>query len=421
MTKRRLLVVALALFVLAAAGVATAYLLYERQRGQDVRGSPTVEFLTNEVVVEPRPWRPQKLRVPWPTYGLENERLRNAPLRLPPPLRRVWTWRAQALLEFPPVIGYKRLYLVTNAGRVVAISAKSGRRAWHYRSKRCSASSPAISRGTVYVTLLNRPPCNASDVRDGEVIAFAAGFGKVRWRKRIGPSESSPLVSKGLVYVGDWHGKVYAFDARTGRTRWTYQTGDRIKGAAALSRGRLFIGSYDGRVYALHARSGRLLWRAASQPRLGGQGNFYSTPTVAFGRVYIGSTDGKVYSFGARSGELRWSQSTGGYVYSSPAIWRTLVLVGSYSGAFYALDAATGDVRWTFRANGAISGSPTVIGRVVYFATLSRRTYALDAATGRELWSFPDGKYSPVVTDGRKIYLVGLARLYGMVPRKGRR
>jgi hypothetical protein len=39
----------------------------------------------------------------------------------------------------------------------------------------------------------------------------------------------------------------------------------------------------------------------------------------------------------------------------------------------------------------------------------------LDAKTGHQLWSFPDGKYSPVVADEKRLYLVGYTRLYGMV------
>jgi outer membrane protein assembly factor BamB len=98
-------------------------------------------------------------------------------------------------------------------------------------------------------------------------------------------------------------------------------------------------------------------------------------------------------------------------------VWNGLVFVGSYSKRFYAFDAATGDVRWRFDANGQISGSPTVVGDVVYFATLKRRTYALDARTGKPLWTFPDGKYSPVVATRGRLFLVGYARVYGMVPR----
>ena len=144
-----------------------------------------------------------------------------------------------------------------------------------------------------------------------------------------------------------------------------------------------------------------------------------ATPAAAYGRVYIGATDGKMYSYGANTGKIRWSTSTGGYVYSSAAVWRDRVFAGSYSGWFYCFDAATGQVRWRFRANGPISGSPTVIAGRVYFATLARRTYALDARTGKEVWTFPDGKYSPVVADSTRLYLIGYARIYGLVERRG--
>jgi outer membrane protein assembly factor BamB len=121
-----------------------------------------------------------------------------------------------------------------------------------------------------------------------------------------------------------------------------------------------------------------------------------------------------MYSFGATSGKLRWSQSTGGYVYSSAGVWRDRVFAGSYSGKFFAFDAATGTILWQFKADGPISGSPTVIAGRVYFATLKGTTYALDARTGQQVWTFPDGKYSPVVADQERMYLVGYTRIYGL-------
>ena len=83
------------------------------------------------------------------------------------------------------------------------------------------------------------------------MIAFAAGFGKIRWRTRIGPTESSPLVADGRVYVGDWRGRVYALERGTGRVRWTFQGKGRIKGGVAMSGNRLYVGTYDGYLYAL--------------------------------------------------------------------------------------------------------------------------------------------------------------------------
>jgi outer membrane protein assembly factor BamB len=404
--------------------VAAGWVVFQRWRGHDVRGSATVEFVTTDVPPPPRPAsapRAPRTRpgVAWATYGFDAARLRVSPVAtLAPPFRRLWTFHGRALLEFPPAVAYGRLYLPTFDGRFYALDSRTGKAIWRFDSGRCSWASPAVAHGVVFETFLNRrSDCDHQHAPlDGEVVAFDATTGKVRWLHRLPPTESSPLVAGGLVYVGDWSGRVIALDVRNGRTRWSFTAGGAVKGSVALDRGRLYVGSYDGHVYALDARTGRQIWRASGQARFGRRGTFYSTPALAYGRVYIGSTDGKVYSFGQESGTLRWSQSTGGYVYSSPAVWGRLVFIGSYDGSFYALDAATGDIRWRFQANGPISGSPTVLGGIVYFSTLREQTYGLNVGSGKLVWSFPDGKYSPVVADDRRVYLVGYGRLYGMVP-----
>ena len=415
---RRLIVVLAAVSVLLAGAIA-AVVIYRLHQEGNIRGSSTEEFTLPTTTAKP-PATP--LHVSWPQYGFDATRDRAVQLDLKPPFRRIWRYYAGSLVEFPPAIAYGRLYFSTNAGKVTAVSTKTGKRAWIYRSGRCVAASPAVGtykHGTVYAVFLNKPPCNApaSTKGTGKVIAFAAGFGKPRWSKTIGPSESSPLLVGNRLYVGDWDGRVWALDARTGKTIWRYRTRGPIKGAAAFAAGRVYVGSYDGHVYCLGAQKGRLVWKAKAQPRLYGRSRFYSTPALALGRVYIGSTDGKVYSYGASTGRLIWSHSTGGYVYSSPAAWNGLVFAGSYSKRFYAFDGATGDVRWTFAANGQISGSPTVVGNVVYFATLKGRTYALRARSGKLLWSFPDGEYSPVVAEKGRLFLIGAYLVYGMVPR----
>jgi outer membrane protein assembly factor BamB len=424
-----------AILVILVGAAGLAYYLHVQGKARDIRGSSTVEFVPTEAppttvptqteTTNPVTHKPEALtRVDWPTFGYDARRLRFLPSRLAPPFRVEWTFHGRHLLEFPPAVAYGRAYIASNPGILYAVQAATGRISWRYASGRCAAASPAVANEVVYMTFLNkrrtgRDACNAAPSTpglDGEVVALDARTGKLRWRRIIGPSETSPLVANGRVYVGDWRGDVYALDAKTGRVEWRFHTGGQVKGALTLSGRRLYVGSYDHYLYALRAGTGKLIWRASSQDRLGGRGTFYSTPAAAYGRVYIGSTDGKVYSYGATSGKVRWSQSTHGYVYGSPAIWNGLILVGSYSKTFFALDAATGDIVWQFGANGPISGSATVLGNVVYFSTLAGRTYGLDAKTGKQLWSFPDGKYSPVVAGPDRVYLVGYTRMYGLVP-----
>jgi outer membrane protein assembly factor BamB len=410
------LLLSLGVVFLVAAGLATGYVVVKRQQSADVHGNPTQEFVTSEAP------KPQPLPgIAWPMWGFDAVHNRISPYLHRPPYRVSWSFGARQLVEFPPTIAYGRLYFTNNPGVTFAVDAKTGKETWRHRSGRCTASSPAVDDKLVFQAFLNRPPCNSRrspDVLTGEVVAFDALSGKVRWRTEIGPTESSPLVHQGKIYVGDWRGRVYALSERTGRIVWTFRTGGRVKGAVAALGNRVFVGSYDGRLYALDSRTGALQWRSASQGRLGGLGQFYSTPAVAYGRVFIGSTDGKVYAFGATTGDLLWSRSTGGYVYSSPAVWEKLVLVGSYSGSFFAIDAGTGEVHWRFRAGARISGAPTVMAGNVYFATLARRTFAVDGRTGRRVWSFPDGEYSPLVADADRAYLVGRARIFALAERR---
>lgn len=412
--KKLLLAFAAVVVIVAAAGL--AFVLYREHQSRNVRGSSTVEFVTTET--KPRVVADGKVH--WPMFGFDAAR-RRAPdgIRVRPPYRVRWFVRARALVEFPPAIAYGRLYYANANGTVFALDLRKVRVRWKFRARRCTAASPAVARGLVYMTFLNRPPCRATRSGiDGQLVALDAKTGRVRWRRRIGPSESSPLIAGRRVYVGDWNGKIYAFGAREGGLAWTFATGGQVKGAVAFAGGRVYVGSYDNHVYALDALSGRLIWRASAQQRLGPRGRFYSTPAVAYGRVYIGGTDGKVYSFGAGSGKLRWSYGTGSYVYASPAVWRRRVFVGSYDKVFYSFDAATGDIRWRYRANGPISGSAVVLNGVVYFSTLHGRTYALNAATGKLLWYFRRGSYAVAVADRERLYLMGYARVYAMDERK---
>ena len=415
---RRLLAAVGVLIVLAGAG--SAYYASHHHYGGNVKGS-SVEYVPTQTVAVPT-------REPLvsPMFGGEPQHLHVGVGRVKPPFHLDWVSGGTSLIEFPPAVAFHYLYYASLNGNLIAVSTRNGRRLWTVHVGRCEAASPAadrLGRGSVYETFLNKQPCGRDAARrgDGELLVVAAGPSHLlRWTKALGASETSPLLVDNRLYVGDAEGNVYCLRTVDGKTVWSFHAGGAVKGALAYNHGRIFFGAYDGHLYALRAADGKLLWRAQSnRDWFGHHGTFYSTPAVAYSRVYLGSTDGHVYSFGERSGKLRWSYGTGGYVYGSPAVWNGRVFVGSYDHTFYAFDAATGALLWKFHANGQISGSATVVAGVVYFATLARRTYGLDARTGKQLWTYPDGAFTPVVTDGRKLYVVGWGKVYAFSPKRG--
>jgi outer membrane protein assembly factor BamB len=413
--RRRWIIALVALVLLLVAGVGAAALVVWKDRHPGtIRGSSSTEFdTTEEPGVSTRP-ETQVRKIPWPTYGYDDQRSRFASVfHERPPFTTLWERKVYTLVEFPPVVAYGKLYVATNGGRFFAIAAKSGKVVWDKRFNHCTAASPTVADGVVYQPFMDAKPCGDPRDSPGFIAAFDAETGRELWRFEAGVVETPPLLVGKLLYFGSWDKKMYAVDVDTHKVVWSFTTGDEVKSGPAYQNGTLYFASYDNQLYAVDARTGKLRWSAS------GTANFYATPALAYGRVFIGNTDGRVYAFGSESGHLLWAKATGGYVYSSAALWHRTVYVGSFSKRFYALDAGSGDILWSFSANGAISGAPTVLDGVVYFSTIAGKTYGLDAETGKKVWEFGDGKYSPVVADAKRVYLTGYKTLYGLAPETG--
>lgn len=422
----------LALGLVLGAGV----LIWRESRPSPIiRGSPTREFTT----AEPAP-RKAPVGVPWPTYGYDIARRHVAPrsFRLRPPFRRLWMMKARYYVEFPPSVAYGKVFLAQLKGRLFAVNSRTGEVVWQRSFGRfCTFASPTVSRGVVYQTFVPAPCDYGPRDHPGFTVAVRASDGKDLWYYRGPPSESATLLHRGTLYFGSWDHHLYALDVRRRkpRLRWRFEADDELNSSPAYDAGTIYIGSDGGYVYAVDSRTGKQRWRAAAFAHFGRREYFYATPSIAYGRVYIGNTDGTVYALGAKTGDLLWTQHAGTYVYTAAAVWKRTVYVGSYDGNVYALDAATGDIRWKRDLGASIHGAPTVIAGLIYFSTCGtcghrgsryakmgpRKTFALDARTGRIVWSFGDGRYSPIVSDGIRVYLMGDTRLYGLAPIKKRR
>jgi outer membrane protein assembly factor BamB len=421
--RRRTLLIAGAAVLLLVAAAAAAFLL-TRDTGDVVNRDVEFQAEPTQTAVPEEPADPaQADKFTWPQFGYTRDRRRYLPAsqKLRPPFHRVWTLPGKVLLEFPPVLAGPRLFLMKNNGALYGASKRTGRVIWRKKVGKLAAASPAVGKTLVFAVVLER----GRGIRKGRVIAVRQSSGKVIWDRLLpSRSESSPVLDGDRLYLGSENGTVYALDTKDGSVRWTFKASGAVKSGLALADGKLYFGDYAGRVYALRQRDGSRAWSTGtSGARFGlSSGNFYSTPAVAYGRVYLGNTDGNVYSFSSLNGKLAWRKKTGGFVYSSPAIahvpgGRPTVYVGSYDRHLYALHARDGRPLWRHKVGGRISGAPTVVGDIVYFSTLdNKRTYGVGARTGRRVYEFGRGQYTPVVSDGRMIYLTGYSSVYAMRP-----
>jgi outer membrane protein assembly factor BamB len=290
----------------------------------------------------------------WPTYGYDNARTRwNPDLRHRPPFTPEWRFGARGLLEFPPAVADGLLYVGQIRGRFFAVNTENGVPAWRKDIGHCSAATPAVADGIVYASFLAEYPCPKGE--------FGSG------------------------------GYVFAWDAKTGERRWVVELPP-VESSPLVQDGTVYVGAWDKKVYALDAATGAIKWTT--------------------------ETDAQIVS------SASWidAASAGG----SPAI-----VIGTNGGSLYALDAATGNRLWTTEAPGAVHGAPVLMNGLLYFSTCSRcgqngvrgaklgpdGIYAIDIETHRIVWSDREGKYSPLVADEKRVYLIGAGSIRGVTPR----
>jgi outer membrane protein assembly factor BamB len=409
-SNRWLAIALLALAILVSGAIISYELL---KRPADVHNEEAIRHFKPQK--PPPPKKPQTVN--WPVYGQNPARTKYLPVRgVKPPFDKLWRFTDRPLLEFPPIYVGGKLYFVNNSGYAYALDADTGKELWKRRIGRLNASSPAYYRHRLYI--VNLVP--------GHIVKLDAKTGRVIWKRNLpGRAESSPVVIDRTVYFGCENGELFAMSTGKGQVRWSTPLGGPIKSAPAYYGGRLYVGDYGGHMNAVDAKTGELVWQSGSLgPGYGGSGAFYSTPAVAYGRVYAGNNDARVYSYDISDGALAWSYSTGGYAYSGPTVANTrhsppTVFIGSFDGNVYALNAKDGGVRWTRSAGGQVVGSLSAVGDIVYVAEFTHKTTSgFMMRSGKRVFRYPKGTYTPVISDGRRIYLTGYSSITALQPHR---
>ena len=234
---------------------------------------------------------------------------------------------------------------------------------------------------------------------DGHIMVLDKQTGKHLWKPdliRVNEKEEDkrasygiPVVSKGIVFVGVYDGKIQAIEEDTGRIVETEVVSDdfEIIGGPLISNNKLYIGSSDGvlRSYILDFSNEQVSFNDDWEFKAGGE--IWSTPVVSDGILIITSLDHNIYAIEEDTGELIWKSATGGAIAATPMVYNDTVYVGSFDSVFYAFDLSTGEEKWTFeKASNWYWGKPAIGGETIYIPSLDGNLYALDANSGRKEW-----------------------------------
>ncbi len=149
-------------------------------------------------------------------------------------------------------------------------------------------ATPVVYKDRVYVAI-GQDPEHGQGL--GNLVCIdATGQGDVTkskqvWSYRdIGRSISTASIADGLLYIGEFSGKVHCLDAETGKVQWVFDTGSAIWGSTLVADGKVYIGNEAGDLFILQA--GREMKELA---RINMGAPIYSSPVAANGVLYVGT------------------------------------------------------------------------------------------------------------------------------------
>lgn len=184
---------------------------------------------------------------------------------------------------------------------------------------------------------------------------------------------AQPTIAGGRLFVGSQNGMVYALDARSGCSIWTFAAKGGVRASITIDGRRAYFSDQKGYAYALDAANGREIWsrRVDNHPLV----RLTGSPALHDGRLYVPTS----------------SYEEAGKSPSYPCC--------TFRGSIVALDAGSGGVLW--RAY-TIADEPHVIGR---------------RADGVESWGPAGGAIwsAPTIDAARHRLYVGVGNTYAAV------
>lgn len=320
----------------------------------------------------------------------------------------------------PPVVAGQQIYAIDRAGNLTAWQADKGTFLWEANLETGASSGLSYNQGQLYVGTQN-----------GEVMALSASGGQVLWRTRLSTQIMTPpqinTASRQLV-VQTADGRVSALDERTGRILWNYESAEpllTLHGTATplVVPSATFAGFANGRVVALDNRNGQLAWdvRVAvpsgrtdierlvdvdGQPLLTSKGvlvvtsyqgrlialdpssgrgiwerkdsSFY--PAVeGFGNILYVDEASNIVALDARSGGVLWNQDAlSGRRLTAPVIWDDTLAVGDYEGYVHLISLADGHVVGRIEADASGIEQPLIAtDNILYAVAVNGRLVAI--------------------------------------------
>ncbi|MHB8474048.1 MAG: outer membrane protein assembly factor BamB [Gammaproteobacteria bacterium] len=288
-----------------------------------------------------------------------------------------------------------------------------------------------IARGIVLGLLLLLSGCSwVTDYLAGDtnrtpptpLADFKATIKPVRvWSADVGgvskddPVRLTPALCDGKLFAAGGKGRLYAFDAVSGKTLWQVNSKAPISGGVGCGDDLVLVGTEKGRVMAYHAADGKSAWQATVSSEV------LAPPRAGAGLVVARTIDGKVFGLDVADGSRHWVYDRSTPALSlrgsgSVAFAHGAVVAGFDTGKLVAVTLADGKPIWEasiavpsgrseLERMVDIDSDPRIVDDHVYIATYQGRVASVAMDSGHIEWVRDMSSYSGVAVDSDHLYL----------------
>lgn len=186
----------------------------------------------------------------------------------------------------PAAYGNLIFFAGNESGDKLLAVYENGTVAWKFPVEGKVTNSPSVGEGKVFIAT------------DKKLYAVNSDGGEA-WNVSFSGSLSTAAIAYGNIYVGSKDGKLYCFNATSGKEIWNFTANGKIDSSPAVANGVVYFATntQEGTIYAVDAFNGKLLWFYRLKPPEGSYYNIMSSPFIADNRLFIGADDGHVYCF----------------------------------------------------------------------------------------------------------------------------
>ena len=96
---------------------------------------------------------------------------------------------------------------------------------------------------------------------------------------------NQPTVAGDRLYIGSWDGTIFALNAQSGCSYWTFKADTGVRTAVVIASGVGLFGDFKANVYAVDLTTGKLRWKTKVEDHL--EARITGTPVVWQDRVYV--------------------------------------------------------------------------------------------------------------------------------------